>query len=217
MISSPLSDGRVSIRPIRVRDTRAVEQALLANRDWLARWEASSPSGARPLDVRGSLRSLVQQERAGTARGFAMELDGRFAGQLNISNISYGSLASANLGYWVTRESAGFGVTPTSVALATDRCFADGLHRMEICIRPENAPSLRVVTKLGFRYEGLRRRYIHINGDWRDHFAFALTAEEVPEGILARWRNGLVPADNARIPEHDIAAAARPIPYRAER
>ena len=54
--------------------------------------------------------------------------------------------------------------TPTSVALATDLCFRElGLHRMEICIRPENHSSLRVVQKLGFRYEGLRRRY---PADW---------------------------------------------------
>ena len=81
---------------------------------------------------------------------------------------------------------AGHGITPTCVALATDLCFEElGLHRMEICIRPENAASLRVVQKLGFRYEGLRRRYIHIDGDWRDHYAFALVREEVPEGVYA--------------------------------
>jgi ribosomal-protein-alanine N-acetyltransferase len=65
---------------------------------------------------------------------------------------------------------------------------------MEICIRPENAASRRVVEKLGFRYEGFRERYIHINGAWRDHVCFAVTAEEVPHGVLARWRAGAVPA-----------------------
>ena len=81
---------------------------------------------------------------------------------------------------------AGRGITTTSVALATDVCFDEmRLHRMEICIRPENQASLRVVEKLGFRYEGLRRRFIHINGDWRDHYAFALTREDVPEGRAA--------------------------------
>ncbi|MGO2660528.1 GNAT family N-acetyltransferase [Mycetocola reblochoni] len=213
MIDPPLADGRVSIRTIRVRDSRTVEQALLADRAWLQRWEASSPDGARAFDVRGSIRSLLQQERAGTGLPLVMQVDGRFAGQLNVSGITYGSLASASLGYWVTRASAGQGVTPTAVALATDLCFARGLHRMEICIRPENAPSLRVVTKLGFRYEGLRRRYIHIDGDWRDHFAFALVSEEVGEGVLRRWREGRVPPENARIPAEDIAAAARPIRY----
>jgi ribosomal-protein-alanine N-acetyltransferase len=62
---------------------------------------------------------------------------------------------------------------------------------MEINIRPENGPSLRVVEKLGFRDEGLRPRYLHINGDWADHRSFALTAEEVPGGLLNRWLGSL--------------------------
>ena len=107
---------------------------------------------------------------------------------------------------------AGRGITPTAVALATDYCFrAMRLHRMEICIRPENGPSLRVVEKLGFRYEGLRRRFIHIDGDWRDHFSFALVAEEVPEGVLRRWRDGRAPTDAATVPAADREAAAAPL------
>ena len=99
---------------------------------------------------------------------------------------------------------AGRGITPAAVALATDICFNElRIHRMEICIRPENVASLRVVEKLGFRYEGLRRRFIHINGDWRDHYAFALVREDVPEGVLQRWLQGRVPQDAAAIPPAD--------------
>jgi ribosomal-protein-alanine N-acetyltransferase len=112
----------------------------------------------------------------------------RLVGQLTVSSITWGSLRSANIGYWVDETVAGRGITPTAVALAVDHCFrAGGMHRIEVCIRPENAASLRVVHKLGFRAEGLRRGYLHIDGDWRDHEAFALTAEEVPDGLLARW------------------------------
>ena len=112
----------------------------------------------------------------------------RLVGQLTVSSITWGSLRSANIGYWVDEACAGRGITPTAVALAVDHCFgAAGLHRIEVCIRPENAASLRVVHKLGFRSEGLRRAYLHIDGGWRDHESFALTAEDVPEGLLARW------------------------------
>jgi len=62
-----------------------------------------------------------------------------------------------------------------------------GLHRIEIAIRPENTASLRVVEKLGLRREAQAPRYLHINGDWRDHEIFAVTAEEVPEGLLSRY------------------------------
>jgi [ribosomal protein S5]-alanine N-acetyltransferase len=80
-------------------------------------------------------------------------------------------------------------VIPTALALAVDHCFFTvGLHRIEVNIRPENHASLRVVEKLGFRQEGLRERFLHIDGDWRDHLSFALTTEDVPGGLLQRWR-----------------------------
>jgi len=207
-----LNDAAVGIRPIRLRDARALEKELLDNRPWLRQWEATNPHGPATFDTRASIRSLQASSRAGHGLPFVMEYDGELAGQLNVSSITYGSLASATIGYWVAERFAGKNVTPTSVALATDYCFFQlGLHRMEICIRPENAPSLRVVQKLGFRYEGLRRRYIHINGDWRDHFCFALVVEEIPQGVLRRWKAGDVPVDAAAVPAADVEAASHPL------
>lgn len=207
-----LTHGRVTIRPLRVRDSRDLDLALAGNRSWLRTWEATNPSGLASSDVRGSIRALQSNARAGLGLPFAMELDGRFVGQLNVSGITYGSLASASIGYWVVQDAAGHNVTPTAVALATDHCFRTvGIHRLEICIRPENAPSLRVVEKLGFRYEGLRRRYIHINGDWRDHFCFGLVAEEVREGVLDRWVRGQVPHGVGSVPPDAWDEAAVPL------
>jgi ribosomal-protein-alanine N-acetyltransferase len=209
MIIPTLKDGDISIRPIRLRDARNLERELLDNRTWLRKWEATNPVGPMSFDVRSSIRSLQSNARAGYGLPFIIEYRGQLAGQLNVSSISYGSLSSATIGYWVSERFAGHGVTPTAVALATDYCFFTvGLHRMEICIRPENEPSLRVTEKLGFRYEGLRRRYIHINGDWRDHFCFALTGDEVPVGVLQRWKGGTVPSGAGVVPPAERAAAA---------
>ena len=61
-----------------------------------------------------------------------------------------------------------------------------GLHRIEVAIRPENTSSLRVVEKLGIKEIGYAPRYLHIDGDWRDHKLFAITREEVPLGLLHR-------------------------------
>jgi len=207
-----LTEGAVTIRPIRLRDTRALERELVDNRGWLRQWEATNPHGPLSFDVRASIRSLQSNARAGLGLPYAIEYNGEFAGQLNVSSISYGSLSSASIGYWVGERFAGHNVTPTAVALATDHCFFGiGLHRMEICIRPENAPSLRVVEKLGFRYEGLRRRYIHINGDWRDHFCFALTVDELPQGVLRRWLDGKAQPSDAGVPASDRAKASTPL------
>jgi ribosomal-protein-alanine N-acetyltransferase len=207
-----LREGDIAIRPVRLRDAKALERELLENRGWLRKWEATNPVGPMNFDVRTNIRHLQSNARAGLGLPFIIEYQGQLAGQLNVSSVAYGSVSSATIGYWVSERFAGKGLTPTAVALATDHCFFGvGLHRMEICIRPENEPSLRVVEKLGFRYEGLRRRHIHINGDWRDHFCFGLTVEEVPTGVLRRWLDGRAPLDAGVVPAADRDAAMRPI------
>jgi ribosomal-protein-alanine N-acetyltransferase len=212
MFVPTLSDGPVVIRPIRVRDARSLERELMENRGWLRKWEATNPHGPMSFDTRASIRSLQSNARAGYGLPFLIEYDGELAGQINVSSISYGSVSSASIGYWVSERFAGKNITPTAVALASDYSFFQiGLHRIEICIRPENAPSLRVVQKLGFRYEGLRRRFIHINGDWRDHFCFALVAEELPVGVLRRWKEGRAPQADGTVPAADVEAAQRGI------
>jgi [ribosomal protein S5]-alanine N-acetyltransferase len=134
------------------------------------------------------VRHLRTEAHAGRMLPFVITCQGRLVGQLTVAGITWGSMCSGHIGYWIDQAVAGRGVTPTAVALTVDHCFHNvGLHRIEVCVRPENRPSRRVVEKLGFREEGMRPRYLHIDGAWRDHLVYALTAEEVPEGLLTRW------------------------------
>jgi ribosomal-protein-alanine N-acetyltransferase len=186
-----LAEGDVRLRPLRRRDQNRWLDLRARNAGWLEPWDATSPvpvNGPRPTFGQ-FVRSLSVQARAGQSLPFAIDYQDLLVGQLTVSSITYGSLRSASIGYWVSEHVAGRGITPTAVALATDHCFTVlGLHRIEINIRPENGPSLRVVDKLGLRDEGVRERFLHIQGRWADHRTFAVTVEEVPEGLLARWR-----------------------------
>ena len=122
-------------------------------------------------------------------------------GQLTVGSIIWGSARSAQVGYWIDEAVAGRGVTPTALAMAVDHCFmVVGLHRVEASIRPENHASRRVVEKLGFREEGIRRRHLHIDGAWRDHLCYALSVEDVQGGLMPRWRSALAAARSARYP-----------------
>jgi [ribosomal protein S5]-alanine N-acetyltransferase len=188
-----LTHGDVTLRLLRVRDAKTLEPLILGNREWLRPWEATNPFGPNSFDIKAMTRGLIKQLDDQSGLPCLIEYRGQVVGQLNVANILYGSVSSAVIGYWVVPEVAGQGVTPTAVALISDYLFnIVGLHRVEIDIRPENLASLRVVEKLGFRYEGLKERYIHINGAWRDHFVFALTHEEVIGGVLNRWVQGKV-------------------------
>lgn len=196
-MSFALTHGDVTLRLLRVRDSKVLERLILGNREWLRPWEATNPVGPNSFDIKAMARGLVRQLDNQSGLPCLIEYRGEVVGQLNVANILYGSVSSAVIGYWVVPEVAGKGVTPTAVALISDYLFnVVGLHRIEIDIRPENVASLRVVEKLGFRYEGLKQRFIHINGAWRDHYIFALTHEEVLEGVVTRWIKGKVPAQN---------------------
>ena len=112
------------------------------------------------------------------------------------AELSLRILGSGYTGIYVD-ESFGRGVMPLAVALVIDHCFTTGrLHRIEIAIRPENTNSLRVVEKLGLREIGYAPRFLHIDGDWRDHRLFAITKEEVPLGLAHRLQSATTEANS---------------------
>jgi ribosomal-protein-alanine N-acetyltransferase len=188
-----LANGDVKLRVAKMRDYKELEKLILGNRSWLRPWEATNPQAPSAFDVKSQLRGLLRQLDDQSGMPFVIEVKGKLQGQLNVANVMYGSVSSAVLGYWISPEVAGRGVMPTAVSLVTDYLMDQvGLHRVEINIRPENTASLRVIQKLGFRYEGLKQRYIHINGDWRDHYVFAVTKEELPKGLLSIFLDGQI-------------------------
>lgn len=199
-----LRDGSVTLRPLRMRDASAWIESRRRNVEWLRPWEATPPHGPAIFGMSASVftamtRRLRAEARHGRALPFAVLVDDRFAGQLNVAGLVRGSLDSASIGYWVDERVAGRGVMPTAVALAVDHCFGPvGLHRIEVNIRPENVASRRVAEKLGFRLEGTRERFLHISGDWRDHLTYALVREEVRDGLLKRWHDSKPIASSAR-------------------
>ena len=191
-----LEDGRVGLRPLRVRDATAWSEVRIRNEKWLSPWEGrpeSQPVATwaerhSPVVFTAMLRNVRKESRAGRTLPLAITYDGKLAGQITASNVVRGAFDSASVGYWVDGAVAGRGVLPTALAMPVDHCFGPvGLHRIEANIRPENAASRRVVEKLGFREEAMHLRYLFIDGAWRDHLSFAVTREDVPEGMLRRW------------------------------
>ncbi|WP_293781509.1 GNAT family N-acetyltransferase [uncultured Aeromicrobium sp.] len=185
-----LRHGDVGLRPLNRRDAVTWARLRAENLEWLTPWEATLPPGAGrpPLSYVAMIGALRRRAREGTAMPFVITWRGAMVGQVSVNGITGGSAQTASIGYWVSRSHAGRDIAPTAVALVTDHLLTTvGLHRVEIAIRPENTASLRVVEKLGFVEIGMAPRYLHIAGDWRDHRLFQLTAEDVPEGLLARW------------------------------
>ncbi len=191
-----LLDAPVGLRPVRVKDASVWRDTRIRNAAWLQPWEPTNPE--TPLyqtslgPYAAMARTMRREARQGLTLPWVVTSGGKFAGQLTVGSVIWGSARSAQVGYWIDEAYAGRNILPTALAMAVDHCFfVVGLHRIEATIRPENRPSRRVVEKLGFREEGLRRKSLHIDGAWRDHLCFALTVEDVGAGLLPQWRAAL--------------------------
>lgn len=184
--------GVVALRPVRLRDGTDWSSIRVRDQAHLAPWEPTMPGTwvqrHSSAEWPGRWLLLRSAARRGTALPFAITLDGRLAGHVMIGNVVREPLLSAYVGYWCDRRVTGAGVTTAAVALAVDHCLGPvGLHRIEATVRPENRASRRVLEKLGFREEGLFRRYLDVDGGWRDHLCFALTVEDLPAvGLVGR-------------------------------
>jgi [ribosomal protein S5]-alanine N-acetyltransferase len=103
---------------------------------------------------------------------------GDLVGVVNVSEIVHGAFRSAYLGYYAFVPHAGRGLMREGLALVITEAFRrHRLHRLEANIQPANRSSIRLVRRLGFKREGFSRRYLKIQGRWRDHERWAILAE----------------------------------------
>lgn len=183
-----LRSDDVLLRPLVRGDRKAWLAARERNRDWLRRWDATSPSGTTPPRTFGQMvRGYQRQAVAGVSMPFVIDVDDHLVGQITVNNIVRGSGQFASVGYWIDQAYSGRGITTRALAMVVDHClFIAKLHRVEVAIRPENTASLRVVEKLGIKEYGYAPRFLHIDGAWRDHRLFAVTVEECAGGMLKR-------------------------------
>lgn len=188
-----LSNGEILLRPFMMADRKQWRLVRLENKLWLSNWEATLPrvqervqtgiKGASGLAIGSQnafsmsftrmVRGNRKEARAGRSFAFGIFKGPNLIGQINLSGIIYGALRGGHIGYWIDQNYANRGYMTAAVNMVTDFAFSElELHRIEINIRPENEPSIRVAKKCGYLFEGLRPNYLHIDGAWRDHHCY---------------------------------------------
>ncbi len=194
-----LKSKRLVLSPLQYDDFEKWSEVRTTNRRWLVPWEPTRMNQSLDPDVdQKSFRNRCEMWRRESSNGRAYQFGiflkesleeqdfspsnvqhGDFIGEVNITAIYRGVSQSCALGYWMDERHAGNSYMPEAVVAACNFAFEGlQLHRVQIAIVPRNAPSLRVVEKLGLRKEGLSERYLEINGNWEDHYIFAITFEE---------------------------------------
>ncbi|MFE5942685.1 GNAT family N-acetyltransferase [Streptomyces sp. NPDC056480] len=169
MLTTP---SRVELHPLTLSDQDEFCSLVRASAQLHGPW-MQLPSTAeefrtwmRRFDDGANLGLLIRVRETGAA-----------AGMVNINSIIRGRYQGASLGYAAFAPSAGRGYMTEGLSAVLEYAFTElRLHRLEANIQPGNEASLAVVRRLGFRHEGLSPAYLYIDGDWRDHERWAITA-----------------------------------------
>ncbi len=82
------------------------------------------------------------------------------------------------VGYWLFPHARGRGVATRSVRALLDHAFANGIWRAEAHVRVGNTASERVLERLGFRHEGIKRGLLRHQGERVDANLFGLLADD---------------------------------------
>ncbi|MEV5175157.1 GNAT family protein [Streptomyces flaveolus] len=176
-----LSAG-VRLRLVSLDDAEALHSAYVANREYLAPSEPRRPDAF--FTVEGQAERIGEQLRQFAERRvvpWVLESDGTVIGTITLSGMAFGPFCSAYLGYWVAADRRNRGLAGAAVA-SVCRAARDiiGLHRIEATTLVDNAPSQRVLEKNGFESIGTAPRYLHIDGEWRDHRLFQRVLHDGP-------------------------------------
>jgi len=143
-------------------------------------WDPPQPEGF--LTLRWQRQRLLQHRRAfagGDAFRYWLRLKddpSRIVGQVHFSSVVRGAFHNAMLGYQLDASLQGRGFMHEALQAGIAEMFSPRirLHRLQAAHLPENLRSAAVLARLGFEPEGLARRYLFINGRWRDHVVNAL-------------------------------------------
>ncbi len=180
-----LKGERVTLRLPVSSDYREWAALRGESRAFLEPWE---PRWAPDELERAAWRHRLRRYRKDFARGTAVAFfifdtsTGKLLGGITLGNIRHGVSQSGHIGYWLGESHAGRGLMVDALGLLSRFAFETmRLHRIEAACIPDNARSIRVLEKAGFRREGLLRSYLKINGKWRDHFLYGLISDDLPD------------------------------------
>ncbi|WP_395571275.1 GNAT family N-acetyltransferase [Streptomyces sp. BK79] len=168
----------------RARESKDLHHPWLFPPDSLRAYEAYA---ARLIEDPSKAGFLVCEKHAGGAGGGGEHAGGAgggaIAGFVNINNIVQGAFLSGALGYGAFAHAAGRGLMREGLDLVVRYAFGPmRLHRLEINVQPGNAASIALARACGFHLEGFSPRMLYIDGAWRDHQRWAITAESVTSG-----------------------------------
>jgi ribosomal-protein-serine acetyltransferase len=171
---------RCVLVPIEVTDGPELWDAVEGSRWHLERWLPWVPfNNTRDASLRYAEACALDWD-AGRAVRFAIRerKTRELLGVVGLDSCIHLHRA-CELGYWLRRDATGRGYMTEGALAALDFAFARmGVHRVRCAAATDNVASLRVISRLSFRFEGIARQAELVGSRWLDHALFARLASD---------------------------------------
>jgi RimJ/RimL family protein N-acetyltransferase/nitrite reductase/ring-hydroxylating ferredoxin subunit len=210
----PLSDGVVTLRPLRADDAAAIASACQDPE--IRRWIPIIPVPYAEADARRFILMTLQAWHDGTSYEFAIA-DATTDHYVGSIGLHLGPNARRHaVGYLVTPAARGRGVAARALRLITRWGFADlGIERLSLWTLPGNVASQKTAETAGFRFEAVSRNWETDRDDRPiDAVMFAMTPDDLAEAETAEEEGRGTPTGVvADVPRELRAAGTRVAPF----
>jgi ribosomal-protein-serine acetyltransferase len=177
---APLEGPRLVLLPIDGSDSQDLWEAVDHSRWHLERWLPWVPFNNTPEASQRYAEACAADWDAGRAVRFAIRdrKNDELLGVVGLDSCVH-LHRSCELGYWLKLSATGRGLMTEAAGMAMDFAFGRmGVHRIRCAAATDNYASLRVIARLGFRFEGISRQAEYVASRWLDHAVFGKLASD---------------------------------------
>lgn len=179
----PIAGTNLELREPTLDDYQQWKILRESSRNFLTPWEPLWPSDdLTKMGYRRRMRHIERERNNATGRTYFIrnhESD-KLLGGISVMNLRRGAARSCTIGYWMGEQYAGQGIMKHAIkALAQNLLWDMNLERIEAACLPNNERSIKLLEKCGFRFEGILRNYLEINGTRQDHRRYSLTRQDL--------------------------------------
>ncbi len=173
--SNPVATPRLLLTPIELGDSRDLWEAIERSRWHLERWLPWVPFTNTPQAVaRYAEASMADWDNGRALRcGMRDRQSGVLLGVVGLDACVHLHQA-CELGYWLRNDVTGRGFMTEGARAMVEFAFGRlGMHRIRCAAATDNYPSLRVIARLEFKFEGTARHAEFVGARWVDHAVFS--------------------------------------------
>lgn len=174
---------RLILRILHENSAAEVLDFFIRNKDIFERWEPDRPWNFYTREYQAAILKcefeLVMKMNAVRFWIFLKESPDTLIGTVSFQNVMRSVFQSCCIGYKMDKDYQQQGYATEAISTAISIIATEmGLHRIEAFVAPNNTPSIRLLERLGFVYEGIRRSCIYLHSNWTDHLQYSFICSD---------------------------------------